>query len=296
MSQNTQERAPLGKASGLAAVDKPKEAGESRTMATPETFVQLNGDLEGLAEKVSQGVVQVLVTGYGPVEENSRTETALIARQRAIGSGVVVDPSGYIMTNAHVVEGARRIRVVLPVPLSEGATLEPEGKRHILEAKLVGIHSESDLALLKVTSAKELPALPLETATRVRQGQLVFAVGSPEGLQNTITMGVVSSVARQPDPNKGMGYIQTDAPINPGNSGGPLVDMNGHVVGINTFILSGSGGAKAWALPFLRVLCASFMRACGSMGTCIARRSRLERRPLRLLWQWDLGSSAAGEF
>ncbi|PYX41813.1 MAG: peptidase S1, partial [Acidobacteria bacterium] len=199
---------------------------------------------------VSQGVVQVLVTGYGPVEESSRAETALIARQRAIGSGVVVDPSGYVMTNAHVVEGARRIRVVLPVPLSEGATLEPEGKRRILEAKLVGIHTESDLALLKVT-AKELPSLPLETSTRVRQGQLVFAVGSPEGLQNTITMGVVSSVARQPDPNKGMVYIQTDAPINPGNSGGPLVDMNGHVVGINTFILSGSGGSEGlgFAIP-----------------------------------------------
>ncbi len=104
--------------------------------------------------------------------------------------------------------------------------------------------------MLKVT-AKELPSLPLETATRVRQGQLVFAVGSPEGLQNTITMGVVSSVARQPDPNKGMVYIQTDAPINPGNSGGPLVDMNGHVVGINTFILSGSGGSEGlgFAIP-----------------------------------------------
>src|SRR5438477_12857006 len=154
------------------------------------------------------------------------------------------------MTNAHVVEAARRIPDILPVPIVEGGTLEPEGKRRILEAKLVGVHQESDLALLKV-SAKELPALPLETNRRVRQGQLVFAVGSPEGLQNTITMGVISSVARQPDPNKGMVYIQTDAPINPGNSGGPLVDMDGHVVGINTFILSGSGGSEGlgFAIP-----------------------------------------------
>jgi serine protease Do len=250
LGQNPNDHAPLGKASGLAAVDKPKEPVDARTGSAPETLVQLNGALEGLAEKVSQGVVQILVTGYGPVEESARTETALIARQRAIGSGVVVDPSGYVMTNAHVVEGARRIRVVLPVPLSEGATLEPEGKRRILEAKLVGVHSETDLALLKVT-AKELPSLPLETSMRVRQGQLVFAVGSPEGLQNTITMGVVSSVARQPDPNKGMVYIQTDAPINPGNSGGPLVDMDGRVVGINTFILSGSGGSEGlgFAIP-----------------------------------------------
>lgn len=233
-----------------ASAEKGKGKAETRPGGAPDSLVQLNAALEGLADKVSQGVVQILVTGYGPLEEGGRTETAFIARQRAIGSGVIVDPSGYVMTNAHVVEGARRIRVVLPVPLSEGARLEPEGKRRILEAKLIGVHQETDLALLKV-SAKELPALPLESGSRVRQGQLVFAVGSPEGLQNTITMGVVSSVARQPDPNKGMVYIQTDAPINPGNSGGPLVDMDGHVVGINTFILSGSGGSEGigFAIP-----------------------------------------------
>ena len=234
----------------MTAEERRSEQAEARAVGTPDSLIQLNSALEGLAEKVSQGVVQVLVTGYGTVEESAHQETALIARQRAIGSGVVVDPSGYVMTNAHVVEGAHRIRVVLPVPAVAGGTLEPEGKRRILEAKLVGVHQESDLALLKV-SAKELPALPLETNRRVRQGQLVFAVGSPEGLQNTITMGVISSVARQPDPNKGMVYIQTDAPINPGNSGGPLVDMDGHVVGINTFILSGSGGSEGlgFAIP-----------------------------------------------
>jgi serine protease Do len=216
----------------------------------PEPLVQLNAALESLADKVTQGVVQILVTGYGAVEDSGRTDTALIARQRAIGSGVVVDPAGYVVTNAHVVEGARRIRVVLPVPASEGATLEPEGKRRILEAKLIGVHQESDLALLKVDS-KNLPSLPLASARRVHQGELVFAIGSPEGLQNSITMGVVSSVARQPDPNKAMIYLQTDAPINPGNSGGPLVDMEGNVVGINTFILSGSGGNEGlgFAIP-----------------------------------------------
>ena len=216
-----------------------------------DTLVQLNSALEGLAERVSQGVVQILVTGYGPVEESGRTETAFIARQRAIGSGVIVDPGGYVVTNAHVVEGARRIRVVLPVPASENTPpLEPEGKRRILEAKLLGTHQETDLALLKV-DAKDLPALPLAATRRVRQGQLVFAIGSPEGLQNTVTMGVISSVARQPDPNKAMVFIQTDAPINPGNSGGPLVDMEGNVVGINTFILSGSGGSEGlgFAIP-----------------------------------------------
>jgi serine protease Do len=234
-----------------ATAEGRKDKAETGHLADPpDTLVQLNAALEGLADKVSQGVVQVLVTGYGPLEESGRTDTALIARQRAIGSGVIVDPNGYVMTNAHVVEGARRIRVVLPVPAGESATLEPEGKRRILEAKLLGVHQETDLALLKV-SAKDLPALPLATTRRVRQGQLVFAIGSPEGLQNTITMGVISSVARQADPNKPMVYIQTDAPINPGNSGGPLVDMDGNVVGINTFILSGSGGSEGigFAIP-----------------------------------------------
>src|SRR5208337_3759747 len=96
-----------------------------------------------------------------------------------------------------------------------------------------------------------LPTLPLLVQPRPRVGQLVFAIGSPEGLQNSVTMGVVSAVARQPDPEKAMTYVQTDAPINPGNSGGPLVDMNGAVVGINTFILSTGGGSEGlgFAIP-----------------------------------------------
>jgi serine protease Do len=230
--------------------DPENRAEKEPSAKMPDALVQLNGAFVSLAEKVSQGVVQVLVTSYGPLEENHSAETALIARQRAIGSGVIVDPSGYVMTNAHVVEGARRIRVVLPLPPNENALLEPEGKRRILEAKVVGTHQESDLALLKV-SAQGLSALSLANPRMLRQGQLVFAVGSPIGLQDSITMGVISSVARQPDPNKPMVYIQTDAAINPGNSGGPLVDVEGNVVGINTFILSGSGGNEGigFAVP-----------------------------------------------
>jgi serine protease Do len=240
-------RASASTAQKSAADQRREKAADGRA---PDALVQLNSALEALAGRVSQGVVQIMVTGYGPLEENNSTETALIARQRAIGSGVIVDPSGYVMTNAHVVEGARRIRVVLPLPPNENALLEPEGKRRVLEAKIVGTHQESDLALLKV-SAQDLPALSLANPRHLRQGQLVFAVGSPVGLQDSITMGVVSSVARQPDPNKAMVYVQTDAAINPGNSGGPLVDMEGNVVGINTSILSGSGGNEGigFAVP-----------------------------------------------
>jgi serine protease Do len=213
------------------------------------TLVQLNNALEGLAAKVSPAVVQILVTGYGTEREQNRQQTALIVRQHAVGSGVIVDPSGYIMTNAHVVEGAQRIRVALPLPVDTGRAV-PVGKRQLLEARLVGVHKDTDLALLKIDE-KDLPTLPLLTQQRPRVGQLVFAIGSPEGLQNSVTMGVVSAVARQPDPDKPLTYIQTDAPINPGNSGGPLVDMNGSVVGINTFILSEGGGSEGlgFAIP-----------------------------------------------
>jgi serine protease Do len=124
------------------------------------------------------------------------------------------------------------------------------GRRHIIEARLIGVHKDTDLALLKIDE-KDLPTLPLLVQPRARVGQLVFAIGSPEGLQNSVTLGVVSAVARQPDPEKPITYIQTDAPINPGNSGGPLVDMNGSVVGINTFILSEGGGSEGlgFAIP-----------------------------------------------
>src|ERR1700721_2467724 len=165
-----------------------------------------------------------------------RRRIALIARQHAVGSGVIVDSAGYIMTNAHVVEGAQRIRVALPLSTDSGRAV-PVGKRHIVEARLIGVHKDTDLALLKIDE-KDLPTLPLLTQQRPRVGQLVFAIGSTEGLQNSVTMGVVSAVARQPDPEKAMTYIQTDAPINPGNSGGPLVDMNGSVVRIKPLKLA----------------------------------------------------------
>ena len=217
---------------------------------SPDMLVQLSGSLQQLAAKVSPAVVQIQVTGFGPAEESGRTQTALIVRQHALGSGVIVDPNGYIMTNAHVVEGAQRIRVVLPVPPATSPFEATVGKAQVFDATIIGTHKESDLALIKV-EATNLPTLPLNPQRVARPGELVFAIGSPEGLQNSVTMGVVSSVWRQPDPDKPMVYIQTDAPINPGNSGGPLVDVNGGVVGLNTFILSTGGGSEGlgFAIP-----------------------------------------------
>lgn len=236
------------------AAPTPSKAGaasaESSVAEAPGVLVQLNSALEMLAARVSPAVVQILVTGYGPLREEDRSQAAFIVRQHAVGSGVIVDSHGYIMTNAHVVEGAQRIRVALPLPQGDSGGAVPVGKRRIFEARLLGMHKETDLALLKVDE-NDLPTLSLVAQQRPRVGQLVFAIGSPEGLQNSVTMGVLSALSRQPDPTKAVTYLQTDAPINPGNSGGPLVDMNGSVIGINTFILSQGGGSEGlgFAIP-----------------------------------------------
>src|SRR5579862_8769124 len=243
--------APAVSQAQKAAPEKAQSnATEEKSSEAPGVLVQLNSALEMLAAKVSPAVVQILVTGYGSLNEHDQSETAFIVRQHAVGSGVIVDANGYIMTNAHVVEGAQRIRVALPLPGDDSSGQVPVGKRRILEARLLGQHKETDLALLKIDD-KDLPSLSLVSQGRPHVGQLVFAIGSPEGLQNSVTMGVLSALARQPDASKPLTYLQTDAPINPGNSGGPLVDMNGSVVGINTFILSQGGGSEGlgFAIP-----------------------------------------------
>jgi len=229
----------------------PAAGAQSQDHSTDE-LRKLNQSVGALIKKVSPSVVQILVTGYGPLEEGERGSTsAVIGRQRAIGSGFVVDPTGYIVTNAHVVNGAQRVQVVLPSAEAEGSLEAALSTRtDVVAARIVGVSRESDLAVIKV-DAGTLPALALANYRKLGQGELVFAFGSPEGLRNTVTMGVVSAVARQTDLDSPSVYIQTDAPINPGNSGGPLVNANGEVVGVNTFILSQSGGNEGlgFAIP-----------------------------------------------
>jgi serine protease Do len=255
-------RRTFAAASYLALALAPISRGQSPTpIPAPnadnagDTLHKLNESVDALIKKVSPSVVQILVTGYGPLEEGDRTSTSvIIGRQRAIGSGFVVDPSGYIVTNAHVVNGAQLVRVVLPMAASgPNANFAAEAlstRSNILPARVVGVARDIDIALLKVDGVK-LPALPLAKYRSLRQGEIVFAFGSPEGLRNTVTMGVISAVARQTDLDSPMMYVQTDAPINPGNSGGPLVNVNGEIVGVNTFILSQSGGNEGlgFAIP-----------------------------------------------
>jgi serine protease Do len=215
-----------------------------------DMLTQLSGSLQQLARKVCPAVVQIEVSGFGPAEDGNRKDTVLVVRQHAIGSGVIVDPDGYIMTNAHVVQSAQRIRVVLWHAPTTFDDVSSSGNMRVLDAKVIGLQKEPDLALLKV-EASNLPVLRFRVDNSPQPGELVFAVGSPGGLQNSVSMGVISSAWRQPDPDNPMVYLQTDAPINAGNSGGPLVDVTGAVVGLNTFMMSSSGGSEGlgFAIP-----------------------------------------------
>src|SRR5579864_8863348 len=161
--------------------------------------------------------------------------------EHGLGSGVIIAPNGYIVTNNHVIKDATDIRVTL----NDG---------RIMPAKLVGADPLTDLAVIKV-DASGLPSLPWGDSTTLRTGQTVLAFGNPYNFRFTVTRGIVSAVNRanpySDDPHKPGQFIQTDAAINPGNSGGPLVDARGEVVGINTFLISGSGSfsGMGFAIP-----------------------------------------------
>jgi serine protease Do len=222
---------------------------ESRAQA-PHALVQLNADLKELTAKASPAVVQIVASGYRPMGVDNSSQTPVFARQQGIGSGVILDPSGYIITNAHVVNGADRVEVILTKRNSNSGGGLTASDESILPATVLGVTDYFDLALLKV-DATGLPTLAFADFQDVTQGQIVIAIGSPLGLDNSVTMGIISSVGRQARPDSPVVYVQTDAPINPGNSGGALVDVNGRLVGINTFILSQAGGNEGlgFALP-----------------------------------------------
>jgi serine protease Do len=163
-------------------------------------------------------------------------------RERSLGSGVIVDSKGYIVTNRHVVEKADRIRVRFED--------DPPGVQH--EAKVIGTDQETDLAVIKVETDRALPSAKMGNSDSMQVGDWVLAVGSPFGLTETVTAGIVSAKGRDIVPNRQFQtFIQTDAAINPGNSGGPLVNMAGEVIGINTAILSETNAyaGVGFALP-----------------------------------------------
>jgi len=167
-----------------------------------------------------------------------------IVPRRGQGTGFIIDPRGYVLTNNHVVAGARRVQVRLA-----------DGRR--LWARLVGRDTRTDLAVIRVRTSRQLAVLPLGDSKHLQVGQKVVAIGNPFGLGHTVTTGIISALNRNLRTRRGMvmrGLIQTDAAINPGNSGGPLLDSAGRVIGINTVIYSPSGASAGigFAIPVSR--------------------------------------------
>ncbi|MGB3279300.1 MAG: trypsin-like peptidase domain-containing protein, partial [Pseudorhodobacter sp.] len=173
---------------------------------------------------------------FGQFFKDFGTPTARV--QNALGSGVILAGDGLVMSNFHVVGGATDIRVVL-------------SDRREFAADVIMSDEESDLALLKLKGAEDLPFLSLRQSDDVEVGELVLAIGNPFGVGQTVSSGIVSGLARA-SASLGRGYfIQTDAPVNPGNSGGALIDMAGRLIGINTAIISKAGGSNGvgFAIP-----------------------------------------------
>jgi len=228
------------------------------------SLLALDKAMETLAARVTPAVVNVTVTSRTKAEANGKQMPEDMQQffgqggpfgqffgphmqqrqpqiEHGMGSGVVISPDGYIVTNNHVVDGAVDIRVTT-------------SNRRVLKAKLIGTDPLTDLAVLKV-NATDLASAPWGDSKEVRPGQTVLAFGNPYGFRFTVTRGIVSAVNRanpdSTDPSKPGAFIQTDAAINPGNSGGPLVDARGEVVGINTFLVSPSGtfSGMGFAIP-----------------------------------------------
>ena len=211
------------------------------------TIQNLSVSLADLAMKVRPSVVQIRTIGYGTVEGQG---VGLVTSQRGTGSGVIVDSDGFIVTNAHVVKGAKYIEVWLNDTMPPGSRANDAMQKRSAAAHLIGMDQDTDLAVIKIDRSG-LPPLSLGDSDSLRQGQIVMAFGNPMALENSVSMGVISSPDRQLKPDDPGVYIQTDAPINPGNSGGPLVDAQGKLAGINTFILTQSGGSEGigFAIP-----------------------------------------------
>ena len=201
-------------------------------------IAQLSEEAEAVARKVRAAVVQVKAQRVTRLQ-NRVGETASLRKKPSTGSGFFVDERGYLVTNAHVVSGASEVWVQQAAPPApppgEKSILRRRGS--LLEATIVGVDTETDVAVLKVKRSG-YPTIPFGNSDALDRGQVVFAFGAPLGLGNSMSMGVVSATARQFQSEDPMIYIQTDAPINPGSSGGPLVNAKGEVVGMNTLTAS----------------------------------------------------------
>jgi serine protease Do len=238
-----------------AELRRPTQISEAPVSPIPVLPVQMppqGGTFASIADAIRPAVININTVSRGGGGPQGRTpfeeffgeeffrrffgEVPERIPQRSLGSGVIVDPTGIALTNAHVVDKATEIEVV---------TLD--GGKH--RAKVIGVDKKTDLAVLKLDDGKaSFKFARLGDSDRIQVGDWVLAVGSPFGLQATVTAGIISAKARQLDQGPFDDFLQTDAAINPGNSGGPLVNMQGEVVGINTAIVAGGSGI-GFAIP-----------------------------------------------
>lgn len=228
-----QSRGVAGGGAGLTVLEAPR-APEGATAAAPDSY-------RNAVRKAAPAVVSINTSTRHPLSDDPwfRFFFGHGAEQQAgLGSGVIMSPEGYILTNNHVVEGADEIEVVL-------------ADRRQTTARVIGADPESDLAVLKI-ELDELPVIVLGNSDALQVGDRVLAIGNPFGVGQTVTSGIVSALGRdQLGINTFENFIQTDAAINPGNSGGALTDVNGDLLGINTAIYSRSGGSMGigFAIP-----------------------------------------------
>jgi serine protease Do len=249
--------------SGRVSAMRATFAGTDATKLTVPDPVPASASFSGIVNKVEPAVVNIATTqvlerhgkkrapGRNPYNDDDpmqdffdrffdgQGQNVPPAAERSLGSGVIVDKRGYILTNNHVVEQATKIQVTF------------NGSTERYTAKVIGTDEDTDLAVIKIDAGKDLPTAKLGNSEGVQVGDWVLAIGSPFGLQATVTAGIISAKDRGNIGKQFQRFLQTDAAINPGNSGGPLVDLAGQVIGINTAIITGSRGYEGvgFALP-----------------------------------------------
>ena len=226
----------------LVLAAPPCGAQQAKLSRAIDNLGAMSDGLEEITAQVLRCVVRITGETYLPEQEHSeknvQPDNNAASASEVEGSGVLVSSDGYIVTNAHVVAGEHRLRVFL---------YRGEAQTEEQNARVVGIDQATDLAVLRIQGVG-LPFIDLTNAAEAKQGEISLAFGDPYGMDRSVTMGIVSAVNRQIAPDDPRIWIQTDAAVNPGNSGGPLVDVRGHLLGINTITYSVTGANEGIAL------------------------------------------------